>query len=47
MLGRWCILNSTNNRKIDLANIDHCGTCSYDEVKESKKKDSITKVVKE
>ena len=31
ILGRWCILNKEyNNRKIDMANIDHCGTCSYD-----------------
>lgn len=30
MLGRWCILNREyNNRKIDMANIDHCGTCKY------------------
>jgi hypothetical protein len=31
MLGRWCILNREfNDRKIDLANIDHCGTCRVD-----------------
>jgi len=31
MLGRWCILNKKyNNRKIDMANIDNCGTCNYD-----------------
>jgi hypothetical protein len=31
MLGRWCVLNKHhNNRKIDMANIDHCGTCYYD-----------------
>ncbi len=30
ILGRWCILNKEyNNRKIDMANIDHCGTCHY------------------
>lgn len=34
MLGRWCILNREyNNRKIDLANIDHCGTCKFDSIK--------------
>ena len=36
MLGRWCILNKEhNNRKIDMANIDHCGTCYYDYKKEN------------
>ena len=35
LLGRWCILNKQlNNRKIDLANIDHCGSCSYTEIKD-------------
>lgn len=30
-LGRWCLKDkSKNNWKIDMANIDHCGTCSYD-----------------
>lgn len=30
-LGRWCIKDkSKNNWKIDMANTDHCGTCSYD-----------------
>jgi hypothetical protein len=30
MLGRWRILNREyNDRKIDMANIDNCGTCYY------------------
>jgi hypothetical protein len=30
VLGRWCISSREyNNRKIDMANIDHCGTCYY------------------
>jgi hypothetical protein len=30
-LGRWCLNDkSKNNWKIDMANTDHCGTCSYD-----------------
>ena len=38
MLGRWCIKNKEfNNRKIDMANIDHCGTCHYDYKKEAVK----------
>ena len=38
LLGRWCILNKEfNNRKIDMANIDHCGTCHYDYKKEAVK----------
>jgi hypothetical protein len=29
-LGRWCLNDkSKNNWKIDMANTDHCGTCSY------------------
>jgi hypothetical protein len=28
-LGRWCIKDKTkNNWKIDMANVDHCGTCA-------------------
>ena len=28
-LGRWCIKDkSKNNWKIDMANVDHCGTCA-------------------
>jgi hypothetical protein len=30
ILGRWCLNDkSKNNWKIDMANVDHCGTCSY------------------
>ena len=30
VLGRWCISSREySNRKIDMANIDHCGTCYY------------------
>ena len=37
MLGRWCILNREyNNRKIDMANVDHCGTCSFESPKTNK-----------
>ena len=29
-LGRWCLKDkSKNNWKVDTANTDHCGTCSY------------------
>jgi hypothetical protein len=31
LLGRWCTADkSKNNWKVDMANTDHCGTCSYD-----------------
>jgi hypothetical protein len=30
LLGRWCLNDkSKNNWKVDMANVDHCGTCSY------------------
>lgn len=30
-LGRWCTKDKTkNNWKVDMANIDHCGTCASD-----------------
>lgn len=46
MLGRWCILNKEyNNRKIDMANIDHCGSCHYDYKKVDPKKDSTSSPV--
>lgn len=33
-LGRWCLNDkSKNNWKVDMANTDHCGTCSYDQPK--------------
>jgi hypothetical protein len=38
-LGRWCLNDkSKNNWKIDMANTDHCGTCSYDVQKTEPKK---------
>ena len=38
VLGRWSILgNESNNKKIDMANIDHCGTCHYHTIKEVSK----------
>jgi hypothetical protein len=31
LLGRWCRTEQNlNNVKVDLANIDHCGTCVLD-----------------
>ena len=31
LLGRWTITDMKKNKiKIDWANIDHCGTCSYE-----------------
>ena len=34
-LGRWTRTSrELNNVKVDLANIDHCGTCTYDKTKE-------------
>lgn len=48
-LGRWCIKDkSKNNWKIDMANVDHCGTCVYETqkpipvIKEVKKEDSTS-----
>jgi hypothetical protein len=36
-LGRWCLNDrSKNNLKVDMANIDHCGTCSYDQPPKTK-----------
>ena len=33
-LGRWSLTDMKKNKiKIDWANIDHCGTCSYEEKK--------------
>ena len=52
ILGRWCILNKEyNNRKIDMANIDHCGTCHYNYEKVNKiidnKKESASFPIKD
>jgi hypothetical protein len=34
VLGRWALTDMKKNKiKIDWANIDHCGTCSYEEKK--------------
>jgi len=31
LLGRWTITDMKKNKiKIDWANVDHCGTCSYE-----------------
>ena len=39
ILGRWCLNDkSKNNWKIDMANVDHCGTCSY------KSPETLTKI---
>ena len=36
MLGRWCLNDKTKNLwKIDMANIDHCGTCALSEDKKN------------
>ncbi len=36
-LGRWCRTDkSLNDVKVDLANVDHCGTCVHDKLKEMK-----------
>ena len=35
-LGRWCRTEKSHNDvKVDLANMDHCGTCNHDNIKES------------
>jgi hypothetical protein len=37
-LGRWCRTEKPiNDRKVDLANIDHCGTCVHDNLVSEKK----------
>lgn len=42
--GRWSILESNRalQRRIDMANIDHCGPCSFDELKKDKTNYLIT-----
>ena len=41
LLGRWSLTDmKTNKIKIDWANIDHCGTCSY----EVKKKPEVIEI---
>lgn len=40
LLGRWCRTDKKlNDIKVDLANIDHCGTCTHDKIKETKSVD--------
>lgn len=35
LLGRWCRTDKRlNDVKVDLANIDHCGTCLHEKVKD-------------
>lgn len=37
LLGRWCRTDKKlNDIKVDLANIDHCGTCVHNKIKETK-----------
>jgi len=44
LLGRWTITDMKQNKiKIDWANVDHCGTCSYEI---PKKKTDASKPVK-
>jgi len=44
VLGRWSLTDMKKNKiKIDWANIDHCGTCSYET---PKKKTDVSKPVK-
>jgi len=34
LLGRWCTSDKSKNKwKIDMANIDNCGTCLYSDLK--------------
>ena len=46
-LGRWCLKDKSKSYwKIDTANTDHCGTCSYENAKDSKlTKDEATALV--
>lgn len=44
ILGRWCTSNREyNDRKIDMANIDHCGTCFYNYKKDTTKTPEVSK----
>ena len=46
-LGRWCRTDKVHNDiKVDLANMDHCGTCALDKIKEAQtvKKEKSKKV---
>lgn len=39
-LGRWSLLNSSNalQKRIDMANIDHCGPCGFEQISDEKNK---------
>lgn len=44
-LGRWSRTEKpSNDIKIDWANVDHCGTCMYDQMKKKIKEIDITKM---
>jgi hypothetical protein len=46
-LGRWCLKDkSKNNWKIDSANTDHCGTCSYEQPVPLPKIESVESITK-
>jgi hypothetical protein len=37
LLGRWCRTDKKlNDIKVDLANVDHCGTCVHEKIKNTK-----------
>ena len=39
-LGRWSLLNSSDalQKRIDMANIDHCGPCGFEQISDEKNK---------
>lgn len=39
-LGRWSLLNSSDalQKRIDMANIDHCGPCGFEQISHEKNK---------
>ena len=42
VLGRWSLTDMKKNKiKIDWANIDHCGTCSYEPIKKTNDKKEL------
>jgi hypothetical protein len=44
LLGRWCHKDkSKNDWKIDMANMDHCGTCANDSPNQENKLKSSSK----
>ena len=43
MLGRWCLHDTTKHSwKADMANIDHCGTCTLSKVTKATKETKET-----